>query len=106
MEQGGYEIGISWVTFTEAHTLVLRRFGAERAFEWARRVLSGCVLLESASNDLAVAFELTRKYGDRRVAIFDALTAVAGARLGARVWTFDSDFEPMGVTLFDASPSA
>ena len=92
----GRVAAVAYPTLAEAYTLVLRRLGTAYAHHWLREVLEGALPLNPEPRDYQAAFALLRRFRDKPVTLFDAVTASLGARLRMPVWTYDRHFALLG----------
>jgi predicted nucleic acid-binding protein len=59
--------------------------------------MDGSVLLNPEPVDYVRASTLILNFQDQAITLFDAVVATMSERLRSAVWTFDRDFELMGV---------
>ena len=84
----------------EGYTLVLHRLGARAAQAWCQDLLAGAALLNPTLDDYLAAAERLRRYDDQKISLTDAVVAELSARLASPVWTFDHDFDLLGVEVW------
>ena len=98
--QDNYQILLLQPTIMEAYTLVMRHMGLRFAHQWLRSITEGCGLINPTPDDYANAWELVNRYSDQKLSLFDTVIATVSARLQLAVWSFDSDFDVMGTTVW------
>lgn len=84
----------------EAYSLILRRVTPPTAHAWVDDLLERVNLLNPTAEDYHEAVRLVQRYKDQGLSLFDALLAVVSDQLDVAVWTFDSDFDMMRVTVW------
>ncbi len=98
--QDNYQILLLQPTIMEAYTLVMRHMGLRFAHQWLRSITQGCGLINPTPDDYTNAWKLVSRYSDQKITLFDAAIATVSARLQIPVWSFDSDFDVMGTTVW------
>jgi predicted nucleic acid-binding protein len=94
-------IAVTCPTLAEAYTLILRRLGVVYAHLWVQQVMDGTVLINPEPGDYVHATTLILNFQDQAITLFDAVVATMSERLHSAVWTFDRDFELMGIERWD-----
>ncbi len=100
LQQDNYQILLLQPTIMEAYTLVMRYMGLSFAHQWLRSIIEGCGLINPTPDDYTNAWKLVSRYSDQKITLFDAAIATVSARLQIPVWSFDSDFDVMGTTVW------
>jgi predicted nucleic acid-binding protein len=100
LQQGNYQILLLQPTIMEAYTLVMRYMGLVFAHEWLSSITEGCGLVNPTPDDYANAWKIVSRYSDQKITLFDTAIATVSARLQIPVWSFDSDFDVMGTTVW------
>jgi predicted nucleic acid-binding protein len=90
-------VAVTYPTLAEAYTLVLRRLGIAYAHQWVQQLMDGSMLINPEPGDYVRAATLILKFQDQSITLFDAVVATISERLRTAVWTYDRDFELMGV---------
>lgn len=84
----------------EGFSLVLRHQPPSRAQSWLAEIRTTSYLMVPDAEDVTAAIQLTSRYSDQSITLFDALLAVISERLGLPVWTFDHHFDVMRVAVW------
>ena len=90
-------VAVTYPTLAEAYTLVLRRLGIAYAHQWVQQLMDGSVLINPEPGDYVRASTLILHFQDQSITLFDAVVATMSERLRYAVWTYDRDFDLMGV---------
>jgi predicted nucleic acid-binding protein len=93
-------VALPYPTLAETHALVLRRLGRETARRLLASVSTGTATVNPEPPDYRDAIALLDLYLDQEITIFDAVLAVLSRRLETPVWTYDHDFDVMGVEVW------
>ena len=59
--------------------------------------MDGSVLINPEPGDYVRATTLILNFQDQSITLFDAVVATMSERLRSAVWTYDRDFESMGI---------
>lgn len=66
---------VSYPVYLEAYSLVLYRLGSKKAILFAEDIMEGADLINPSPNDYLAARQLASRFPDRRITLFDAVTA-------------------------------
>lgn len=94
------EVLVAWPVVCEAHSLLLRRLGRQPARRFLEELRRESGILNPTWEDHAEACELLAARPDQPITLFDAVTAVLATRARLPVWTYDHDFDVMGVEVW------
>ncbi len=100
LEKKKYQITLVYPTMMEAYTLIMRYLGVKYAHRWLDSFIDGSALLNPTTTDYQHAAQQVSKYFDQEITLFDAVLATISNRLQAPVWTYDSDFDVMGIRVW------
>lgn len=100
LEHDRLAVVTSYPTLFETYSLLLRRLLPERAHEWLRVTTQQVGILSPEARDYDGAIRKVMRYQDQTLSLHDGLLAVLGERLGLPIWTFDADFDMMGVEVW------
>jgi predicted nucleic acid-binding protein len=90
-------LAVAYPTLAESYTLVLRRLGTVYAHEWLQQVMDGTMLIDPGPADYVKAATLLLNFPDQSITLFDAVVATLSERLQVVVWTYDRDFDLLGI---------
>jgi predicted nucleic acid-binding protein len=93
--EDGYRPIAAWSTLAEAHNLVLRRLGFDRAREWLGELTAGIDLMNPVEEDYLKAVHLLKLYPDQDITLCDGVLAVLSSQFELPVWTYDHHFDVM-----------
>jgi predicted nucleic acid-binding protein len=82
-------------TLLECYTLVVQRLGPTIANRWLGEIEAGATVVQPMLDDLTAAAQLTRRFNEPPLTMFDAVLAVVSQRLDLPVWTFDHRFDAL-----------
>lgn len=91
---------MAWPVVCEAHSLLLRRLGRQPARRFLEELREGAGILNPKSEDYFDASALLAARDDHAITLFDAVTAVLARAAKLPVWTYDHDFDVMGVEVW------
>lgn len=91
---------ISTSTLAETQSLLLRRETPQFVHAYLDALLRGSDLINPSVADYLQARALLKQFSDQRISLFDACLAVLSQTLKVPVWTFDADFDVMGVEVW------
>ena len=100
LEKKKYQITLVYPTMMEAYTLIMRHLGVKYAHRWLDSFIRGSALLNPTPTDYQHAAQQVSKYLDQEISLFDAVLATISSRLQVPVWTYDSDFDVMGIRVW------
>lgn len=100
LEKQQYRITLVYPTMMEAYTLIMRYLGLKYAHRWLDSLMKGSALLNPTSTDYHHAAQQIAKFLDQEITLFDAVLATISDRLQVPVWTYDSDFDVMGIRVW------
>ncbi len=100
LEGAGYRVAVSYPTLTESYTLVLHRLGTRAALRWLDEVSAGADLFNALPRDYDEVIARAQRFDDQILTLTDLILGVLSERLNAPVWTFDADFDVMGVSVW------
>lgn len=100
LREEGVAVLVGYPTVCEGHTLVLRRLGARAARSWLDDIRQGCGLLNPVRAYYQAAAKRVAAFSDQPITLFDALVAELAEQLELPVWTYDHDFDVMGVKVW------
>lgn len=100
LDARGVRLMALYPTLMEAHSLILRRLGTTPALRWLDEFRGGAGTLIPRNDDYAGAIERLARFPDQRISLFDALLAEVSAAFELPVWTYDSDFDVMGIEVW------
>lgn len=84
----------------ETFSILQRHLSSPFARRWLGAVLEAGSVLNARDEDYRSAHELISRYDDQVVSLFDATLAALSDRLEVPVWTFDSDFDVLKVSVW------
>jgi predicted nucleic acid-binding protein len=93
-------LAVTYPTLAEAYNLVVRRLGVKYAHEWLKELMEGSMLINPEAEDYLDAADRIGAIRDKPIAMFDAVVAAVGIRLGLEVWTYDRHFGLLRVKLW------
>lgn len=96
----GIRVAVAQPVVLEAYTLILHQLGIPVALRWLEETRSRAGLLNPTSRDYAAASELLGRYGDQPISLFDAVSARLSNEFDLPVWTYDHQFDLMGVSVW------
>ncbi len=99
LEGAGYHVAVAYPTLTESYTLVLHRLGTRTALRWLAEVSAGVDLFNALPQDYDEAIARAQRFDDQVLTLTDLILGVLSERLSAPVWTFDADFDVMGISV-------
>ena len=100
IELEGWQIFLTPPVMLEAHALVLKKLGHKVARRWLAEVRVGTGPLSVLAEDYDVAVDLVAKFNDQKITLFDATLAALSMRLDLPVWTYDRDFDILGIQVW------
>lgn len=100
INQENLAVLVPYPIYLEAHKLVLYASGFQAAIAFSNRLALQTNLLNPTPEDYQAALELTNRFPDQRIALFDAVTAVLAMQMMLPVWTYDFHFEVMGIPVW------
>ena len=100
LEKNQYRITLVYPTMMEAYTLIMRYLGLKYAHQWLDSFIHGSALLNPTPTDYQHAAQQISKYHDQEITLFDAVLATISNQLQVPVWTYDSDFDVMGIRVW------
>lgn len=104
LNRQGIGVAVSYPTFAEAYTLVLKRLGPRRAVRFGRELTAGAALLNPSPEDYGQALTRLAKHRDLPASLFDGVAGILAERLGLEVWTYDQHFHALGNRVWQAGP--
>ena len=90
-------VAVTYPTLAECYTLVVRRLGVVYAHQWLQQVMDGTTLINPDPGDYVRAATLMLNFQDQSITLFDAVVATMSERLRVAVWTYDRDFDLLGI---------
>lgn len=96
----GFTVVVAYPIVFESHSLVMQRLGAPVAHTFLTELREGSAFVAPTRDDYATACVIPLRYADQVLSLFDALLSALSSRLGLPVWTYDADFEVMGVDVW------
>ncbi len=100
LDRDNLAVFVPYPVYLEAYSLVLYRLGSEKAILFAQEIIEGADLINPSQSDYLAATQLTTRFPDQRITLFDAVTAVMSERLNLPVWTYDYHFDVMQVSVW------
>ena len=101
LEDEGLSVALPFPTLLEAYTLILYRLGNPTTSRWLKDGrCSGASLLNPSPQDYREAAELTGRFPDPAISLFDATLAILATRLELPVWTYDHHFDVMPINVW------
>ena len=94
------KLALSYSTLLETQTLLLRKVSAPFARRFLDSVMQMSYLLNPSDQDYSAAHALLASYADQQITWADATLAVMSQHLGLAVWTYDHDFDILGVQVW------
>ena len=91
---------ISSSTILETQSLLLRREQSLFVNRYMEVLCKGSDLINPSTDDYLAALALLRRFSDQKISLFDASLAVLSQVLKLEVWTFDKDFDVLGVKVW------
>lgn len=96
----GWDVLLAYPMLLESYSLVLQRLGRQVAGQYLAQASTSFGVINVTSEDYQAAIELVDRYGDQVISLFDAVLAVLSERLDVPLWTFDSDFDVLRVSVW------
>jgi len=100
LTEEGIGVIVPYPIVLEAYTLVLGRLGISVAQRWLREVLDGCGTVVPQSRHYEAVADRLARFADQEISYFDALVAEIATVVDLPVWTYDSDFDVLGVEVW------
>lgn len=97
---GAWTVAVTLSVLAEGHRLVLHRLGPEAGRSWLSQTMAGASVLLTSLEDLVAAVETIHHFGAYPLTLTDALSAVTARRFEVPVWTYDHDFDVIGVDVW------
>ena len=91
----GFGVAVVGATLLECYTLIVQRLGPSVANRWLREIEESATVVQPTLDDLTAAAQLTRRFNEPPLTMFDAVLAVVSQRLDLPVWTFDHRFDAL-----------
>ena len=96
----GWEVIIPGPIVMETYSLLLRRVRLEAARSWLEGVGTRAAVIAPNVDDYEAAVAQVGRYPDHRLSLFDAQLSVLAQRFGLPVWTYDADFDVLGIPVW------
>lgn len=84
----------------EAYTLIMRNLSLSYSHQWLTTVYDSVALINPTADDYLTAKTIVQNYQDQKITLFDAVVASISFSLKTPVWTYDSDFDVLGVDVW------
>lgn len=98
-----YTLVLTYPALLETQKLILRRAHPSFAAQVVDALLAGCMTINPGAEDYRGGIELAKRYSDQQLSLFDTTLAALSVRLGVPIWTFDADFDILGVHVWRPS---
>lgn len=95
-----HKLLISSSTLLETQSLLLRREQSLFVNRYLEALCKGSDLINPSTEDYLAALALLRRFSDQKISLFDASLGVLSQVLKLEVWTFDKDFDVLGVRVW------
>ena len=99
LARGRRDVMVCFSTLLETYSLVLHRLGGKVASRWLME-MTDAALVNPGPEDYRQAAARLQTFADQTITLFDATVAALATRLGVAVWTYDHDFDVMGVPVW------
>lgn len=93
-------VAVAYPTLAETHALTLRRLGHPASQRFLAEARASTATINAEPPDYRDAVTLLDAYPGQPITLFDAVLAVLSHRLATPVWTYDHDFDVMGVDVW------
>ena len=84
----------------KAYTLIMRNLSLSYSHQWLTTVYDSAALINPTADDYLTAKTIVQNYQDQKITLFDAAVASIRSSLKTPVWTYDSDFDVLGVDVW------
>jgi len=94
------KLALSYSTLLETQTLLLRKMSLPFTRSFLDTLMQASYLLNPSAQDYGAAYALLAPYTDQQITWADATLAVMSQQLGVPVWTYDRDFDILGIQVW------
>ncbi len=100
LKKQNHKLLISSSALLETQSLLLRREQSSFVSRYMDALCTGSDLINPSTDDYLEALALVKRFSDQKISLFDASLAVLAQVLKLEVWTFDKDFDVLGVRVW------
>jgi uncharacterized protein len=100
INQADLAVIVPYPVLLESHSLILKRLGIPASLRFIEEINQGADIINLTLEDYQQAQQRLQRFPDQSITLFDASTAILSDRLQLPVWTYDSHFDIMRISVW------